>query len=155
MRLSLVNETHTKPYTGPRLFNKKSFSALHLNVYQLILIPYINSIISLSETKIKYGNDPIINLDFLGYNFISQASLSDAGGVGFYVNNVLVYSKRDDLSHSENEHESLYGLRFRIKVNTISYVECFIDTQMLILMLLQMIYSVLLKRSIEKINTVS
>ena len=81
-----------------------------LKVYQQILIPYINSIIGLSETKIKYGNDPIINLDLLGYHFISQASLSNAGGVGFYENNVLVYSKRDDLSHSENDHKSQHNI---------------------------------------------
>ena len=66
------------------------------------------SIIGLSETKIIHGNDPIINLDLLGYNCISQATLSNAGGVGFYMNNDLVFSKGEDLSCSENEHESLW-----------------------------------------------
>ena len=126
--LQMPYETNFKYYTPhefhaseevANIFNKKSFSALHLNVRSLSanIDPLCNllsdlhhsfSMIGLSETKIKYGNDPIINLDLLGYNFISQATLSNAGGVGFYVNNVLVYSKRDDLSCSENEHESLW-----------------------------------------------
>ena len=126
--LQLPYETNFKYYTShefhaseevANIFNNKSFSALHLNIRSLSanFDPLCNllfdlhhsfSIIGLSETKIKYGDDPIINLDLPGYNFISQATLSNAGGVGFYVNNDIVFSKREDLSCSENEHESLW-----------------------------------------------
>jgi hypothetical protein len=40
------------------------------------------SLIALSETKIKYGENLITNIDIPGYTFVSQPSLSNAGGVG-------------------------------------------------------------------------
>ena len=36
------------------------------------------------------------------------SSISNAGGVGLYVNNNIVFNKGEDLSCSENEHESLW-----------------------------------------------
>ena len=54
------------------------------------------SIIGLSETKIKLRVDPYINTDLLGYCFLSQPSMFNAGGVGFYKNN-LSYTIRDQL----------------------------------------------------------
>ena len=45
------------------------------------------SVIGLSETKIKFGEQPLTNIDLPGYTFVSQNTLSNAGGVGFYVRN--------------------------------------------------------------------
>ena len=41
------------------------------------------SVIGLSETKIKVNQDPLLNTEILGYDFVSQPTLSNAGGVGF------------------------------------------------------------------------
>jgi hypothetical protein len=38
--------------------------------------------VDMSETKIKVDHDLITNVDIPGYNFISQPSLSNIGGVG-------------------------------------------------------------------------
>ena len=37
--------------------------------------------IGLTETKLKSGQPPILNIDLYGYQFLSQASISNAGGV--------------------------------------------------------------------------
>ena len=97
----------------------KSFSVLHLNIRSLsanfdplcTLLSNLNhsfSVIGLSETKIKHGGDPIINIDLPGYNFISQPTVSNAGGVGFYIKTSVAFNKREDLCTSDNEHESLW-----------------------------------------------
>ena len=41
------------------------------------------SIIGLSETKLIYNKDSLINTGILGYNFIYQPTISGAGGLGF------------------------------------------------------------------------
>ena len=43
-----------------------------------------------------------------GYHFESQPTLSNAGGVGFYISNNYKYTVRDDLSKSSKEFESLW-----------------------------------------------
>ena len=47
------------------------------------------SVIGLSETKIKVNQDPLLNTQIPGYIFVSQPTLSNAGGVGFYIRNDL------------------------------------------------------------------
>jgi hypothetical protein len=44
----------------------------------------------------------------LRYQFISQPSLSMAGGVGFYIKNDLFYNIRSDLTISKKEFEALW-----------------------------------------------
>ena len=41
--------------------------------------------------------DPYLNTALPDYSFLSQPTLSNAGGVGFYIKNNLPYTKRDDL----------------------------------------------------------
>lgn len=81
------------------LSSDKSFSLINncniRNQYQLILIncqiimlselnfPF--SVIGLTEIKQKIGESPISNTDL--YQFLSHPSLSNAGGVTFYLNN--------------------------------------------------------------------
>ena len=66
------------------------------------------SLIALSETKMKYGESLITNTDIPGYTFISQPSLSNAGGVGLFVKNDLKYTIRNDLSTCQNDFETLW-----------------------------------------------
>jgi len=67
------------------------------------------SLIGLSETKIKSAlTDNNVNFCIPGYEFYSQPSLSNAGGVGFFVSKKLSFTLRADLSCSENEYEALW-----------------------------------------------
>ena len=47
------------------------------------------SLIGLSETKIKSDKNNLLNISIPGYNFLSQPSSTNAGGVGFYVKSSL------------------------------------------------------------------
>ena len=85
----------------------RAFSSLHpirslaanFDAFHQMLSDMNNSfsIIGLSETKIKFGMDPYINTDLLGYCFLSQLSMFNAGGVGFYIKNNVSYAIRDEL----------------------------------------------------------
>ena len=61
------------------------------------------SVIGLSETKFMTNKDILTNLDLPGYDFISQPSLSNAGGVGFYVKNNLTYSILSNFTTTESD----------------------------------------------------
>ena len=91
--------------------NPSSFAVLHSNLrslskkfdhltHLLSLIQHPFSIIGISETKIKKDFDCLNNIQLPRYDFISQPSLSNAGGVGFYILNELNYTIREDLSSS-------------------------------------------------------
>ena len=43
-----------------------------------------------------------------GYNFISQPTITNAGGVGFYLNQNITFSKRDQFSTSKQDYEGLW-----------------------------------------------
>jgi exonuclease III len=66
------------------------------------------SVIGLSEIKLKVDQSFLTNIEVPGYDFISQASLSNSGGVGFYVRNDLKFVVRDDLCVSREEFECLW-----------------------------------------------
>lgn len=68
------------------------------------------SVIGLSEIKLKENQSFSANIEFNlpGYHFISQPSLSNWGGVDFYVNNDLKFTVRDDLSKSREKFECLW-----------------------------------------------
>lgn len=97
----------------------KSFSALHHNIRSLEanfdpfchLLNDLNltfSVLGLTETKISINKYPLRNIDIPGYQFLSQPTISAAGGVGFYINDNLLYNKRHEFCHSEREFESLF-----------------------------------------------
>lgn len=96
-----------------------SFSALHLNIRSLAAnydslcqllndLNYPFSIIGLSETRIKHDWEPIFNTSLNDYKFLSQPTLSNAGGVGFFIKENIPFVKRSDLCLSEVEYESLW-----------------------------------------------
>ena len=95
-----------------------AFSALHFNIRSLsknfdsfchLLDELQNpfTVIGLSETKILDGSPPITNTCIPGYDFLSQPTLSEAGGVGFYIKENLTDTKRDKFCCSKPELESL------------------------------------------------
>ena len=49
------------------------------------------SVLGVTETKLKNDQDALANINLTGYNFLSQPSGTNAGGVGFYVKDNLVY----------------------------------------------------------------
>ena len=43
-----------------------------------------------------------------GYEFVSLSSMTNAGGVGFFINENIKYIKRDDFTSATMEYESLW-----------------------------------------------
>ena len=60
-----------------------------------------------TETKIKVNQQPLLNIDLPGYSFFSQPTLSNAGGVGFYIKNDLNFTVISELSTSTDDYEAL------------------------------------------------
>ena len=77
-----------------------------INVLSELYFPL--SIIGLTETKLKIDQEEILNINIPGYNFLSQPSLSNAGGVGAFVKNGISYSCREYLSSVKEGYESLW-----------------------------------------------
>ena len=86
--------------------------SIQANIDNLIKMPselyFPLSIIGLTETKLKIDKEEILNINIPGYNFLSQPSLSNAGGVGIFVKNGISYSWREDLSSVKEGYESLW-----------------------------------------------
>ena len=85
----------------------KSFSFFHTNIISLSkhfdelssLFSNLNhcfDIIGISETKLS--PDPISNLALSNYSFLHTPSDSNAGGVGLFISNNVVYKPRNDLN---------------------------------------------------------
>ena len=98
--------------------NTTCFSALNFNIrslqangedlsYLLSDLSHNFSIIGLSETKLSFDKDCIVNINILGYNFLSQPSHTNAGGVGFFVRQDCQFHQRDDLCISTADYECL------------------------------------------------
>ena len=66
------------------------------------------SLIGLTETKHKVADDIQCSHSMPGYSFLSQPSLSNAGGVGFFVSDPLSFHVRNDLSVSTVDYECLW-----------------------------------------------
>ena len=101
------------------LSHSKSFAALNCNirslqgnhdnlVHMLSELQFPFSVIGLSEIKFIFDKDIITNVNIPGYDFISQPSLSNAGGVGFYIKNNLTFAVLSELSVTEADFEALW-----------------------------------------------
>ena len=66
------------------------------------------SVIGLSETKHRFDRASLLNTEIPGYTFVSQPSMSNAGGVGFFIQNKLKFIKRDEISITTNGFEALW-----------------------------------------------
>jgi hypothetical protein len=113
-----THDFHTSNYIK-ECMNRKSFPILNCNIRSLsanfdALVNLISelyfpfSVIGMSETKIKVDHDLITNVDIPGYNFISQPSLSNAGGVGFFLRDHLKFKIRSHLPSTTGDFESLW-----------------------------------------------
>ena len=110
----------------------ESFSVLHCNIRSIAAnydkltellseLNYSFKVIGLSETKITNNTGQISNTSLPGYNFISQPTLSQAGGVGLYIKNGTEFHIRDDLSCVTNKFESLW---IEIHCNRVKNIIC-------------------------------
>ena len=66
------------------------------------------SLIGLTEIKQKIDQPPISNTDLCGYQFLSQPSLSNAGGVAFYINNNLNFNIRPEFTTTADDFEAIW-----------------------------------------------
>ena len=62
----------------------------------------------MSETKIIVDKDLLIKISIPGYQFISQPTISNAGGVGFYVRDNIEFHSRDDLGSTTEDYDCLW-----------------------------------------------
>ena len=69
----------------------------------------------------KIDQPPISNADLCGYQFLSQPSLSNAGGVAFYINNNLNYNIRPEFTTTADDFEALW---IEVHNNCHSYLLC-------------------------------
>ena len=122
-----IHDFHSN-YGGRNCSINTSFSALNCNIRSLqanfdnfcCMLTDLNlmfSAIGLSETKIKVNQDPLLNTQIPGYIFVSQPTLSNAGGVGFYIRNDLSYIIRNDFSISNPDFQSLW-IEIQSKTNS-------------------------------------
>ena len=79
------------------------------------------SLIGLTETKHKVADDIQCSHSMPGYSFLSQPSLSNAGGVGFFVSDQLSFHVRNDLSVSTVDYECLW---INIQSNSNEHLVC-------------------------------
>ena len=101
------------------LLSGQSFSLINCNIRSLsanfdklsnmlseLYFPF--SLIGLTEIKQKIDQPPISNTDLCGYQFLSQPSLSNAGGVAFYINNNLNFNIRPEFTTTADDFEALW-----------------------------------------------
>ena len=99
------------------LLGGQSFSLINCNIRSLsanfdklsnmlseLYFPF--SLIGLTEIKQKINQPPISNTDLCGYQFLSQPSISNAGGVAFYINNNLNFNTRPEFTTTADDSTS-------------------------------------------------
>ena len=79
----------------------------HINSF-LFDLNHVFSLIGISETKLKLDKEQTSNIGMEGYYFISQPTITNAGGLGFYSNKNITSSKRDQFSTSKQDYEGLW-----------------------------------------------
>lgn len=110
---------HTSQEIIRSAVSKTSFSTIHCNIRSLQAnydklcnlladLNYNFSIIGLSETRMKRDVDQVSYNSIPGYEFVSLSSMTNAGGVGFFINENIKYIKRDDFTSATMEYESLW-----------------------------------------------
>ena len=88
--------------------NVRSLSANHDSLMSLLSdLDFEFDVIGISETKIMQGKDPITNISMPDYSFISQPTLCNAGGVGFFIKDKIKFHARNDFTTTTNDFECL------------------------------------------------
>jgi hypothetical protein len=114
-----IDDFHSNHDITQCAIDTKSFSALNCNIRSLTanydnllhMFSELNfpfSLIGLSEIKFKVDKEPLTNINIQGYSFISQPSLSNAGGVAFYIKNNLKFGIRLEFTTSNHDFETLW-----------------------------------------------
>ena len=89
--------------------NIRSLSLHHDEFHALLSNLNIDfQVIGLSEIKVSNDAPVATNINLPGYKFHHTPSNSAAGGVGIYVKSNLTASKRDDLSFSNDDFETIW-----------------------------------------------
>lgn len=122
------NQNIIECYNGKNAFsvlncNIRSISANFNNLVNM-LFELHHPLIGLSETKIKSGQDPVINCELPGYRFVSQPSHSR-----FLIRNEIKCIQHTGLSVVKNEFETLWPLRCKKMTRVIYCVVSCIDIQ--------------------------
>ena len=65
-------------------------------------------VIGVSETLSSIQKEPLTNTDIEGYNFYKTKSLSQNGGVGFYVKKSFISNSNENLNFGCNEFETIW-----------------------------------------------
>ena len=87
-----------------------NFTMLHLNIASLskhidelrnllFLLDFPFDVIGITETRL-HDDDPIVNLDIKGYDFIHTPTSTNCGGAGIYIKSSYDYAIKKDLFHS-------------------------------------------------------
>ena len=99
-----ISQGKSMPFFSTSHFNIRSLSANHdgLTMLPSDLLHSFN-VIGLSETKIKSSCDLTGNIAIEGYDFVSKPTLTNAGGVGFFVKEEIQFQIRDDLCSMTKE----------------------------------------------------
>ena len=105
--------------------NVRSLVANHDNLTTLLSdLNHNFNVIGISETKIMTNKDPLANVSIPGYEFLSQPSLQNAGGVAFYIKNDIEFHLREDLNSTTLDYECLWievHSKFRNIVCSVAY----------------------------------
>ena len=119
INISLSSQYYSPQELGKLEASCKDFTLFHMNIRSLSLhyeefhallssLKIDFKVIGLSEIKAS-ANAPIkSNISLPGYNFYHTVSQSAAGGVGIYVKLDLTTNKRDDLSVSTVDFETIW-----------------------------------------------
>ena len=114
-----IHEFHSSQFIKDSIAAESCFSVFHGNVRSLVanhdnlttLLSDLNhnfNVIGISETKIMINKDPLANVSIPGYEFLSQPSLQNAGGVAFYIKNDIEFHLRQDLNSTTLAYECLW-----------------------------------------------
>ena len=107
--------------------NIRSLSANFGNMTDMlssIFFPF--SLIGITETKIRRDHSPIMNIDLPGYQFVSQPTLSDWGGVPS-ISKIIYNSKLGQTCHLKQKTMNHCGLKSTMIPIQIEFVVLFID----------------------------
>ena len=119
INVSLSSQYYSPPELGNLEISNKDFTLFHMNIRSLSLhfeefhallssLKIDFKVIGLSEIKASASAPIKSNITLPGYNFYHTMSQSAAGGVGIYVKLDLTTNKRDDLSVSTVELETIW-----------------------------------------------
>ena len=119
-----LSDTIESKYYTPAQFlaqkiPKKSFTIAHLNIASLqrhidelrtflTILNHPFDVLCISETRL-HANEPLVNIDIEGYNFLHKETTSQCGGVGIFIKTGYEFEILDSLTRSHhNICESIF-----------------------------------------------